>query len=39
MLKSADAALHAVNNAAEKSRKDFGEISSCRLEMMLFIGT
>ena len=30
MLKSADAALHAVNNAAEKSRKDFGEISSCR---------
>jgi hypothetical protein len=30
MLNRADAALHAVNNAAEKSRKDFGEISSRR---------
>jgi hypothetical protein len=30
MLKSADAALHAVNTAAERSRKDFGEISSRR---------
>ena len=30
VLKRADAALRAVNNAAEKSRKDFGEISSHR---------